>query len=89
MRLVFVAVCLAGANRVVAADGDAKPSRPFISIKEGLASDSRWLNPGKLDFLYRGREADHTYNAFAWTPTFKGGGGFIAPETGTDRKSVV
>ncbi len=80
--LTFAAVCLSGATHVVAADGDTKPSRPFLSLKDGLASESRWLNPGKIDFLYRGRDADHTYNAFAWTPTFKGGGGFISPKAG-------
>ena len=79
---IFVVTSLLGATRAPAAEDDAKPSPPFLSLKEGLASDSRWLNPGKIDFLYRGREADNTYNAFAWTPTFKGGGGVIAPDTG-------
>lgn len=72
-----------GAHRSSAADGDvARPARPLLSIESGAAADSPWLNPGKIDFLYRGRDADNSYNAFAWTPVFKGGGGTVAPKSG-------
>ena len=56
--------------------------KPLLSLEQGLASDSPWLKPGKVDFLYRYRETEDNYNAFLWTPTFKGGGGVIDPEVG-------
>lgn len=72
-----------GAGPLCAANGDAAGSTPpLLSIESGLASDHPWLNPGKIDFLYRGREADNSYNAFLWTPLFKGGGGTLVPKSG-------
>jgi hypothetical protein len=52
---------------------------PFLSWENGLASDSPLLRPGKLDFLYRYRPDDSQYNVFAWTPSFKGGAGWLDP----------
>jgi hypothetical protein len=58
----------------------AAAGEPFLSLEKGFASDSPLLRPGKLDFLYRYREAESSYNAFAWTPTFKGGAGVLDPK---------
>jgi len=69
---------LFGAARVLAA---AEP-HSFLSYDEGLSSESPYLRPGKVDLLYKHRgdtEIDQ-YNAFLWTPVFKGGGGVIDPE---------
>jgi hypothetical protein len=63
-----------------AAEQETKP--PFLSLRDGIASQSPWLNPGKIDFLFRGRESEQNFNAFLWTPTFKGGAGFIDPRDG-------
>lgn len=68
------------AGALAAAEPATPPEpKPFLSLENGLASDSPWLKPGKIDLLYRGGEGGHEYNAFAWTPSFKGGGGFLDP----------
>jgi hypothetical protein len=69
---------------VLAADASPAPSLtseppPLFSLEDGLASNSPWVKPGKVDFLYRGTEHGNEYNAFLWTPSFKGGGGFLNP----------
>jgi hypothetical protein len=74
-----VALCAGSIPHAQAAES---PSRSFISLENGLASSNRWLNPGKVDFLFRGRETDQQFNAFLWTPTFKGGAGFLDPRVG-------
>jgi hypothetical protein len=61
---------------------EPETAQPFLSVRDGIASQSRWLNPGKIDLLFRGRESDQNFNAFLWTPTFKGGAGFIDPRDG-------
>lgn len=64
----------------------APVSRPFFSWQEGVWSDSLWLRSGKLDFLFRGLRNEEQYNAFAWTPVFKGGAGYLDPQ---DRTSTT
>ncbi len=60
--------------------------KPFFSPENGLASQSKWLNPGKVDLLYKYREDQSTYNAFLWTPSFKGGAGLIDVDGRTDTR---
>ncbi|HTD65291.1 MAG TPA: hypothetical protein VK846_02020 [Candidatus Limnocylindria bacterium] len=49
----------------------------FLSYDDGLYSESPNLRPGKVDLLYKHTRAQDAYNAFLWTPVFKGGGGVI------------
>ena len=76
--LVRIFVILSAAFQV---SRGAEP-HPFVSFDEGLYSESPYLRPGKVDFLYKHRAdlKQDFYNAFLWTPVFKGGGGVIDPE---------
>jgi len=76
LRLRFATpfcVTLAFAAFTAAADDS-----PFLSLKDGLSSESALLRPGKIDFLdkHRAHETyqENLYNLFAFTPVFKGGG---------------
>ena len=69
--IVFVAAILVGRG--------AEP-HSFLSYDEGLYSESPYLRPGKVDLLYKHRPDQDQYNAFLWTPVFKGGGGVIDPD---------
>lgn len=64
---------------VRAADAPAADNS-FVSLDKGFHSESPFLNPGKLDFLYRYRKEESDYNLFAWTPVFKGGAGLQDPD---------
>jgi len=57
-----------------------EPAAPPIAPEPGLWT--RLMEPGKLDFHYRHLTAteESRYNAFLWTPMFRGGGGFFSPD---------
>ncbi|MCK5602914.1 hypothetical protein KAR91_13615, partial [Candidatus Pacearchaeota archaeon] len=44
---------------------------------QGFSSDSKFLNPGKIDFHYSHTRNTDEYNFIGWTPLFKGGWGHI------------
>ncbi len=77
LRLAFTLLIIVAASSLPAAD-----ERPFISYDEGLYSESPYLRPGKLDFIYKHRNDLDQYNGFVWTPVFKGGAGALVPEVG-------
>ncbi len=72
----LILALLGSASVLVAAE-----THSFLSYDEGLYSESPYLRPGKVDFLYKHRRDTETdqFNTFLWTPVFKGGGGVIDP----------
>ena len=89
MRVVGLAARL-GLGLIVTAQAARAAESPspeqqhrFLSYDEGLYSESPYLRPGKVDLLYKHRDDPEVdqYNAFIWTPVFKGGGGVIDPDT--------
>jgi hypothetical protein len=73
---LFIAWCIGTLSENVR--GAESPR--FISLEQGLYSESELLRPGKLDFLFKHRPEEDPYNLFAWTPLFKGGAGIIDPD---------
>jgi len=55
-------------------------TQSLFSSAEGMHSESEYLNPGKIDVLYKHQQNVNQFNGFLWTPVFKGGGGVIAPK---------
>src|SRR6187431_3293345 len=83
MKIIILAIVVlmtahVGIAAPVAEVGE-NPSR-FLSWKDGLASQSQLLNPGKVDFHFRGASTDQQWETFLWTPMFKGGVGWIDPQ---------
>lgn len=75
--LMMVLLCM-----VVRPRADATDSA-WLSLDRGLSSSNVWLNPGKVDLLYKHLRDEARYNAFAWTPGFKGGYGWLDPDLGS------
>lgn len=86
--LIAASFLVRGIESLIAAEPAQNPTpsapaavdKPSTSLSDGLAFPSPWLNPGKLDFLYRHRSHEDQYNVFGWTPVFKGGGGVLDPD---------
>jgi len=49
---------------------------------EGFSSNSKYLNPGKIDVHYLYTKTTDEYNFILWTPVFKGGVGVVDYDTG-------
>lgn len=55
---------------------------PVLSLDRGQSFDTPLLRPGKADWLSKHFLDRDQFNAFGWSPSFKGGGGTILPERG-------
>jgi len=88
--VVAVGFCARSARSqptTTAADGDGAavvdplpPELLGFSLADGVRSESAFLAPGKIDFLYRRREDANEAVLFGWSPVFKGGVGTVDPD---------
>lgn len=79
LRLLIMTLMVANPGPASAA---APGPPPRVSWQEGLFFTNSLLHPGKLDLLYKNLKDEERYNAFAWTPLFKGGVGRLDPDKG-------
>ena len=49
---------------------------------------SDYLNPGKVDLLYKHKKASDTFNTIWWSPILKGGAGYIDYKNGNETKYI-
>ena len=63
--------------------GAGAADSPWLSLDRGLSSSNALFNPGKVDLLYKHLKNESRYNAFGWTPVFKGGYGWLDPDQGS------
>lgn len=70
-------------HSLLAASASDAADSSWLSLERGLSSSNALLNPGKVDLLYKHLKTESRYNAFGWTPVFKGGYGWLDPDQGS------